>query len=205
MTKAAGDEKSMEIPKQPGEYKLYIRYADGTVSDASTYTLYVGEETDAANVSEGQNYNVSKLRPLKLELKDDAYQFTLNGKEISNGETISQAGVWTLKVKEQGTSKESTLTFSTTVTEANLLLEDNVTVAGGQPVSFSNTLSDAGKTIWLAPSGLSAFDENDPSMSRADGNSSSMKAPVQPGVYILTVVEPNGEIISQSDAKVTVN
>ncbi len=205
MTKAAGDEKSMEIPKQPGEYKLYIRYADGTVSDASTYTLYVGEETDAANVSEGQNYNVSKLRPLKLELKDDAYQFTLNGKEISNGETISQAGVWTLKVKEQGTSKESTLTFSTTVTEANLLLEDNVTVAGGQPVSFSNTLSDAGKTIWLAPSGLSAFDENDPSMSRADGNSSSMKAPVQPGVYILTVVGPNGEIISQSDAKVTVN
>ena len=174
-------------------------------SSASTYTLYVGEETDAANVSEGQNYNVSKLRPLKLELKDDAYQFTLNGKEISNGETISQAGVWTLKVKEQGTSKESTLTFSTTVTEANLLLEDNVTVAGGQPVSFSNTLSDAGKTIWLAPSGLSAFDENDPSMSRADGNSSSMKAPVQPGVYILTVVGPNGEIISQSDAKVTVN
>lgn len=78
-------------------------------------------------------------------------------------------------------------------------------MAGGQPVSFSNTLSDAGKTIWLAPSGLSAFDENDPSMSRADGNSSSMKAPVQPGVYILTVVGPNGEIISQSDAKVTVN
>ena len=31
-----------------------------------------------------------------------------------------------------------------------------------------------------------------------------MKAPVQPGEYILTVVGPNGEILSQSDAKVTV-
>lgn len=204
MTKAAGDEKTMDIPEEPGEYKLYIRYADGTVSDASTFTLYVGENANVANVSEGGNYNVSKLRPLALELKEDSYLFTLNGKSVSNGDQIDQAGIWTLKATEQGTKKEITVTFSTTVTEANQLLNDNVETTSGGTVEFSNALSDAGKTIWLAPSGLSAFDANDPTMSKAAGNSSSMKAPVQPGEYILTVVGPNGEILSQSDAKVSV-
>lgn len=202
MTKAAGNEKSMDIPSEPGEYKLYIRYANGSVSAASTFTLYVGENTDLANVSEGQNYNVSKLRPFTLELSDDITSAELNGEKISNEETIDQAGVWTLKAVRQGA--EHTITFSTTVTEANQLLEDNVTVSAGGEVTFSNTLSDPSRSIWLAPSGLSAFDENDPTMSRTAGNSISMSAPAQPGVYILTVVGAGGEIISQSDARVTV-
>lgn len=202
MTKAAGNEKAMDIPSEPGEYKLYIRYADGSMSGASTFTLYVGENTDLANVSEGQNYNVSKLRPLTLEFSDGVTSAELNGEEISNGETINQAGVWTLKAVRQGV--EHTITFSTTVTEANQLLEDNVAVSGGGEVTFSNALSDPSRSIWLAPSGLSAFDENDPTMSKAAGDSVSMRAPAEPGVYILTVVGAGGEIISQSDAKVTV-
>ena len=204
MTKAAGHEKTMDIPQEPGEYKLYIRYADGSVSDASTFTLYVGESTNAANVSEGGNYNVSKLRPLTLELTEDTHTFTLNGKAVSNGSVINTAGVWTLQATETATKKQIKITFSTTVTEANQLLEDNIKTAGGGTITFSHVLSDAAKTIWLAPSGLSAFDAADPTMSKAAGNSSSMKAPVQPGEYILTVVGPNGEILSQSDAKVTV-
>lgn len=202
MTKAAGDEKTMDIPSEPGEYKLYIRYANGSVSEASTFTLYVGENSDLANVAEGQNYNVSKLRPLTLELSDDITSCTLNGEDISNGETIDEAGIWTLKAVKQG--KENTITFSTTVTEANQLIEDNMTAVSGDWITFANTLSDSSKSIWLAPSGLSAFDENDPTMSRAAGNSSSMRVPVSSGVYILTVVGPGGEILSQSDAKVTV-
>lgn len=204
MTKAAGNEKTIDVPEVPGEYKLYIRYAGGGVSSASTFTLYVGESTDAANVAEGGNYNVSKLNPLTLELKDDAYRYTLNGKEVSNGSTIDTSGTWKLKITDQSTSEQTEITFSTTVTEANQLLEDNVTVGSGGTVTFSNVLSDAGKTIWLAPSGLSAFDENDPTMSKTAGNSSSMNAPVQAGVYILTVVGADGDIVSQSDAKVTV-
>lgn len=204
MTKAAGHEKTMDIPQEPGEYKLYIRYADGSVSDASTFTLYVGESTNAANVSEGGNYNVSKLRPLTLELTEDTHTFTLNGKAVSNGSVIDTAGVWTLQATETATKKQIEITFSTTVTEANQLLEDNIKTASGGTITFSHVLSDAAKTIWLAPSGLSAFDAADPTMSKAAGNSSSMKAPVQPGEYILTVVGPNGEILSQSDAKVTV-
>lgn len=204
MTKAAGDEKSMEIPREPGEYKLYIRYADGSVSDASTFTLYVGENADVANVADGGDYNVSKLRPLTLELREDSCQFTLNGKAVSNGDVIDRGGVWTLKATEKGTKNEISVTFSTTVTEANQLLEDNVSTTSGGTIGFSNVLSDAGKTIWLAPSGLSAFDAGDPTMSKAAGNSRFMTAPVQAGEYILTVVGPNGEILSQSDAKVTV-
>ncbi len=197
MTKAAGNEKTMDIPKEAGEYKLYIRYADGSVSGASTFTLYVGEASDIANVSEGQNVNVSKIRPLVLELSAD-YSYTLNGKAIENGYEISTAGTWTLKANSE------TIVFTTSVTEANQILDSDIIVGSGEEFHFSSILSDGTKTIWLAPSGLSAFDEKDPTMSKAAGDSSSMKAPIQPGRYILTIVDSKGGILSQSDAFVTV-
>ncbi len=197
MTKAAGNEKTMDIPKEAGEYKLYIRYADGSVSGASTFTLYVGEASNIANVSEGQNVNVSKIRPLVLELSSE-YSYTLNGKAIENGYEISTAGTWTLKADSE------TIVFTTSVTEANQILDSDITVGSGEEFHFSSVLSDGTKTIWLAPSGLSAFDEKDPSMSKAAGDSSSMKAPTQPGRYILTIVDSKGGILSQSDAFVTV-
>lgn len=197
MTKAAGNEKTMDIPKEAGEYKLYIRYADGSVSGASTFTLYVGEASDIANVSEGQNVNVSKIRPLVLELLPE-YSYTLNGKAIENGYEISTAGTWTLKANSE------TIVFTTSVTEANQILDSDITVGSGEEFRFSSVLSDGTKTIWLAPSGLSAFDEKDPTMSKAAGDSSSMKAPIQPGRYILTIVDSKGGILSQSDAFVTV-
>lgn len=204
MTKAAGDEKSMDIPSVPGEYKLYIRYADGTLSNASTFTLYVGEASDVANVSEGQENSVSKKKPLQLQLNENKYTYTLNENAITNGFEIREAGTWTLKAVAKDTKETTTIVFSTFVTLANQLLEEDVTTNSGGEIIFANILADAGNTIWLAPSGLSAFDENDPTMSKAIGNSSSMKAPIQPGKYILTVVGPEGEILSQSDAFVTV-
>lgn len=204
MTKAAGDEKSMDIPSVPGSYKLYIRYADGTLSEASTFTLHVGEASDVANVTEGQECSVSKQKPLKLQLNETKYTYTLNGEAITNDHAISDAGTWTLKAVEKDTNKTTTIIFSTYVTLANQLLPEDVTTGSGGEITFANTLSDAGNTIWLAPSGLSAFDENDATMSKAAGNSSSMKAPVQAGKYILTVVGHEGEILSQSDAFVTV-
>lgn len=197
MTKAAGNEKTMDIPKEAGEYKLYIRYADGSVSSASTFTLYVGEASDIANVSEGQNVNVSKIRPLVLELLPE-YSYTLNGKAVENGYEISTAGTWTLKADSE------TIVFTTSVTEANQILDSDITVGSGEEIHFSSVLSDGTKTIWLAPSGLSAFDEKDPTMSKTAGDSSSMKAPIQPGKYILTIVDSKGGILSQSDAFVTV-
>lgn len=197
MTKAKGNEKAMEIPKEPGEYKLYIVYADGTISEPSTFSLFVGEASEIANVSEGQNINVSKLRPFVLELSGD-HTFTLNGKDVTSGHAIDTAGIWTLKA---GTE---TITFTTSVTEANLILNQNVTVKSEGEVEFTDVLSDATKTIWLAPSGLSAFAEGDPTMSKAAGNSKSMKAPKQAGTYILTIVDSKGDILCQSDAFVTV-
>ena len=198
MTKAKGNEKSMDIPKASGEYKLYIVYADGRVSDPSTCTLYVGEPTDIANVSDGENVNVSKLRPLVLELSDSSKTYTLNNEVVTSGYKIETAGIWTLKAGNK------TITFTTSVTDANRILNDNVTVESEGEVIFTDVLSDSTKTIWLAPSGLSAFDENDPTMSKAAGNSKSMKAPKEPGRYILTIVDSQGGILSQSDAFVTV-
>ncbi len=197
MTTAKGNEKSMDVPQTPGEYKLYIVYADGSVSDESTFTLYVGESSDIANVSDGQNINVSKLRPLTLSLKE-GLSYTLNGESVSDGYEISTSGTWTLQ------SGDDTIIFTTTVTDANRILSDNITVGSGEEFDFTEVLSDPTKTIWLAPSGLSAFDENDPAMSKTSGNSYYMAAPKQPGTYILTIVDEKGDILSQSDAFVTV-
>ncbi len=203
MTKAAGNEKTMPIPQTPGEYKLYIVYEDGSVSDTSTFTLYVGESSDVANVSEGQNYNVSNINPLELELKV-GYTYRLNNNNITNGHKISEAGIWTLEAISKEDSKVTTVLFTTSVSDANKLLINNVKTTSGGTVTFDNVLSDASMTIWLAQSGLSAFDKNDPAQSWAPGNSATMKAPQTPGKYILTIVDAEGDIYSQSDAFVTV-
>ena len=196
MTKAKGNEKTIRIPDEAGEYKLYIVYADGTVSDESTFTVYAGERTSAVNVSENRSYSVSKLSPLVIEIKD-GHSFTLNGKSIESGYEISEAGEWTLK------SDSETVSFKTEVTLANLVLPDNITVASQGEVTFAEDVKGE-YTVWLAPSGLSAFSKDDPTQSCLEGGGNKMSAPQTAGVYILTVVDGDGKILSQSDAKVTV-
>ncbi len=204
MTCAAGNEKSMVIPEDPGQYKLYIVYSDGYVSDASTFTLHVGEANNAANVSDGGNYSVSKLRPLVLELDESKYSYRLNNESVGNGHSIDTDGRWTLVATPNGGGQAVTMLFTTSVTLANKLLESDVTVSSGGEIYFDNPIYDGEKTIWLGPSGLSAFADGDPTMSRTSGNSTSMNAPTQPGKYILTVVNSKNDIVCQSDAFVTV-
>ena len=207
MTKAAGNEKTITVPTELGEYKLYIKYANGQVSDASEFTVYVGESKDLANVAEGQNYSVSELKPLVLELDTDNYTFTLNGEKIKNGHSISTEASWELKATPIGESEATkTITFTTSVSLANKLLPKNLTVSPEGLVEFAEALNDAGYSIWLAESGLSAFDENDPRQSYAAGDSASMKAPKTPGTYVLSVTKADDktQIDSQSDAKVRV-
>ena len=207
MTKAAGNEKTITAPTEMGEYKLYIKYADGKVSDASEFTVHVGEKKDLVNVAEGQTYSVSQLKPLVLELDTDNYTFTLNGEKIKNGHSISTDNAWELKATPIGQSAATeTVTFSTKVSLANKLLPRNLTVSPEGLVEFAESLNDAGYDIWLAESGLSAFDENDPKQSKATGDSDSIKAPRTPGTYVLTVTPANdlSSIDSTSDAQVRV-
>lgn len=208
MTKAAGNDKSITVPETTGKYKLYIQYADSSLSDASKFTLYVGESTDITNVRDGRDYNVSEARPFQLKLDDEHYTFTLNGNNVTSGYEISEAGVWTIKStnKETGAVDE-TLIFSTTITDANKLLTKSVTVNAGDTIEFAQNLGDSTKTIWLAPTGLSAFDKNSDTMSWVAGDSTSMKAPLKTEgstTYLLTVVDGNGTL-SQSDATVTIS
>lgn len=205
MTKAAGNEKTIEIPAAAGEYKLYIVYADGTVSDESTFTVYAGERKSVANVSNGKIYSISEASPIVLELETDKYSYTLNGESVENGYVISTEGDWELVATLKRNNEVETVVFKTEILAANRLLPEAVTVKPGEDVAFASTLDDADCIIWLAPSGLSAFDENDPTQSKASGGSASIKAPETEGVYILTVVDGEGNILSQSDAKVTVS
>lgn len=200
-TKAAGNEKEMDIPGKAGEYKLYIRYADGTISKKSTFTLSVGDDVKVANVEEGQTVNVSKIHPYVLELSDD-FEYTLNGEKVVNGYEISTESQWELIAKAE--QKEYKISFKSTVTIANKILVNHVTVKPGETVIFDKKAADSTKTIWLAPSGVTAFDEKDATMTKTDGMADSIVAPSVPGEYAITVVGPAGDILSRSDALVTV-
>lgn len=206
MTSAKGNEKSIKIPDEPGEYKLYIVYADGTVSGESTFTVYAGENTSAANVRDGAEYTVSYLKPLILKIKDGCTA-KLNGADISGNEKqIQSFGEWKLEIKTADGSEE-TINFTTVTTLANRLLPYSISAEMGKSFELWEIIPD-GYTVWLAPSGLSAFNESDPTQSRADSSANGdmhafISAPKTAGEYILTVVDADGKIDSQSDAKVT--
>ncbi|OUM65302.1 hypothetical protein PIROE2DRAFT_60100 [Piromyces sp. E2] len=185
MTKSAGNAKSMKVPSTPGEYKMYIKYANGSVSEPSNFTLYIGKVNKAANVADGKDYMVSKKRPLKLELDTSSYSFKLNNQNVNNGHTINTTGRWTLTATPNGYGDRFTTLFTTTVTEANRIFTKDVTVGSEGTIRFDEIISDKTKLIWIASNSLTAFDENDPSISYAKGGSSSMKAPKNPG-FILT-------------------
>ncbi len=206
MTSAKGNEKSIRIPDLPGEYKLYIVYADGSVSPESTFTVYAGENTSSANVRDGAEYTVSYLKPFVLKIKDGCAA-KLNGVEIANTDEIQSPGEWKLEITAADGSAE-TVAFTTVTTLANRLLPDNISAEAGGNIELWEIIPE-GCSAWLAPSGLSAFDESDPKQSRADstsgdGSHAKISAPATPGEYILTVVDADGKIDSQSDAKVAV-
>ncbi len=204
MTCAKGNEKTIKVPATPGEYKLYIVYADGTVSDAGTFTVYAGERKSVANVKNGKEYSVSESAPIVLELETQNYTYTLNGETVTSGYAISTEGDWELVATSKSSDEVETVLFTTYILAANLLLPETITVKPGEDIKFAKPLESDEYTIWLAPSGLSAFNENDPTQSKASGADESIKAPITEGSYILTLVDSEGYILGQSDAKVNV-
>ncbi|MBR4132075.1 MAG: carbohydrate-binding protein, partial [Oscillospiraceae bacterium] len=203
MTKAAGNEKGVVMPETPGTYKLYIAYADGTVSAASRNTIYLGEAKKLCSVENGAHYSVSTVRPLVLELDDDNYRFTLNGSPVKSGEKLSEAGQWTLEASPIVGDAPAVLTFDTYVSESNRLLPKTVTVKAGQTVALAENLNDPTLRLWLASGSASAFKESY-SMTRASGDSASIQAPMLEGVYDLSIVDADGNLLNRSDAVVKV-
>ena len=203
MTRAAGNEKGVVMPETPGAYKLYIAYADGTVSAASKNTIYLGQAKRMANVEDGARCSVSAVRPLTLELDDDNYRFTLNGSAVKSGEKLSTAGHWTLEAAPIVGEAPAVLSFDTYVSESNRLLPKTVTVKAGEPVALAENLNDPALSLWLASGSASAFQESN-SMTRAAGDSAAISAPMLEGVYDLSVVDADGTIRNRSDAVVKV-
>ncbi len=204
MVKAAGNSKEMAIPSEAGEYKLYIVYADGTVSDESTFTLYVGEDNSAANVKEGADYSISKKKPFTLQLDESGYTFKLNNSSVSDGHVIDTEGRWTLTITPNNGGSAQTILFTTSVNRANKLLSEDVTVNPGEYVYFDEPIYDAGKIVWLADTGVSAFDKNDPAQSYTTADKDGINVPNVPGTYRLTITDNKNEIDSFSDAFITV-
>ncbi|ACL75355.1 sugar-binding protein [Ruminiclostridium cellulolyticum] len=202
MTKAAGDEKTIVAPSAAGEYKLYIVYADGRETATSKFTAYVDASASAVNVEDGKNYEVSAVRPLKLTLSED-FTYTLNGEPVVNGYDISTEGSWTLVLSTPTAPATKTINFTTTVSLANKLLPADVSVAPGGTVRFAYDLDDATKKIWISSSSGGHFDGGDDE-SVASGDMLGMAAPVVPGPYVIFVLAEDGEVLSQSHARVVV-
>ncbi len=204
VTCAKGNEKSIKIPDEPGEYKLYIEYADGRISNESTFTVYAGDTGSGANVRDGASYTVSNQKPLVIKIKE-GYTAKLDGENISDGYEIDGSRAGEHELTLAGPGGEEKISFTAEVTAANRLLPDNMSVSPGAEIVLSETLPE-GYTLWIAPSGLSAFDKNDPAQSclEADGKKNTVNAPEQEGEYIMTVTDPDGKIDSQSDAHLEV-
>lgn len=204
MVKAPGNVKEMSIPEKAGEYKLYIVYADGSISDESTFTLYVGEDNSAANVKEGADYPISKKKPFVLTLDESSYSFKLNDKAVSNGDMIDTEGRWTLTMTPVNGGTATKVLFTTSINKANKLITEDKTVSPGAYVEFDEAIYDAGKMVWLADTGVSAFDKNDAAQSYTSADKEGIKVPSVPGTYRLTVTDLNNEIDSFSDAFIIV-
>ncbi|GBF76812.1 hypothetical protein PA598K_05304 [Paenibacillus sp. 598K] len=201
MTKAAGNATSISTPAAAGQYKLYIVYADGRATATSKYTAYVDASEPPTNVEDGKSYEVSKAQPLKLTLNAE-YTFTLNGTTVADAYEISTAGNWTLVVR--AATSETTIKFTTTVSEANKLLQADVTVAPGGTVRFAYDLDDATKKVWISSSSGGHFDGGDDE-TVASGDALGMKAPMLPGPYVIYVLAEDGQVLGQSHARVVVS
>ncbi|MEK0314912.1 cohesin domain-containing protein [Cohnella sp. 56] len=202
MTKAAGNANSIKAPNAAGEYKLYIQYADGRATATSKYTVYVDQSAAAINVTDGESYDVSAVRPLELTLSAD-YTYTLNGNPVTSGYKIATEGSWTLVGSTQAQPNAVTVSFSTTVSVANRLLPADVSVAPGGKVRFALDLNDASKKIWISSSSGGHFDGGDDE-TVTSGDKVGMIAPLLPGPYIIYVLAADGEVLSQSHARVIV-
>ncbi|MGO4545478.1 sugar-binding protein [Paenibacillus sp. 2TAB23] len=200
MTKAAGNVITINTPSAAGEYKLYIVYGDGRETATSKYTVYVDASKPATNVEDGKSYEVSEVQPLKLTLSDE-YTFTLNGTPVTDGYEIRTAGSWTLA--GSASTRQITFNFTTTVSVANKLLPADVSVAPGGTVRFAYDLDDATKKIWISSSSGGHFDGGDDE-TVASGDALGMTAPMLPGPYIIFVLAKDGEVLSQSHARVVV-
>ncbi|MFC3802201.1 X2-like carbohydrate binding domain-containing protein [Cohnella sp. GCM10012308] len=201
--KAAGNAKTINAPTAAGAYKLYIVYGDGTPTATSKYTVYVDASASTANVDEGQNYEVSAVQPLKLTLNGSGNTFTLNGNPVTSGYQIATEGSWTLVVSTPTVPNSQTINFTTTVSEANRLLPAEVSVAPGGKVRFAYDLDDASKQIWISSSSDGNFVESNKE-TKASGNMIEMTAPLLPGPYIIYVRSSEGDVLSQSHARIVV-
>lgn len=196
MTCAPGNSKTIDVPKNDGEYRLYIKYANGTVSNSSEYLVLAGSKI--ANVNDGDQKVVSKLKPLELKLKDDIYTYTLNDKTITSGCQISTSGTWVLAATEKSTGGVTLILFTTSVSDADMLLQYDLNVSPGDRVHLSYNLLDASKTVWIAPyATFGGFVESD-RMIKIPGDQNVITVPPATDVeiYNIYVVDKNGGISS---------
>jgi len=208
MTKSAGNDKVMDIPSKEGTYTLYIRRANETV-EVSQFDIVISGRpiSEPVNVKDGEEYKVSAVKPLVLEIDDEYYEnIRLNGKTINNGHVIGTEGTWVLSIRNKETKDTFIYSFTTVVTDANKLLTEDIYVAPGAEIQ----LNDIGLTndvdLWIAGSGDSSLPDShkgDPRRSWAPGSSTTIKAPNTPGVYVLHVAK-NETSDSASDARIKV-
>ncbi|CAM4487163.1 putative repeat protein (TIGR02543 family) [Paenibacillus endophyticus] len=200
ITSAAGDAELMPTPEEPGEYKMYIEYSDGSVSEPSEFSLFIG--SDVANVREGEKYQVSEKNPLLLQLNNN-YNYTLNGSAISQNHKISSEGSYTLIATSIAGMPNVTIQFETYVSDANRLLPRETYIAPGAELELAVNLNDPSKSIWILPFVVTEIVEG-PQMVKINGDKTKITVPSVLDNYSIAVLDAQMNVLSRSEATIHV-
>ncbi|WP_218031487.1 RICIN domain-containing protein [Paenibacillus kobensis] len=133
--------------------------------------------------------------------------FNLPGSVINNADAYSD-NVWPVAAYNIALNAGLEESYRSLATPARVALQDYVLPASaftsGAAVLGIRPAGDASKTVWLAPSGTTAFAEG-ATMTKAGGTATSITVPQTAGSYKLYIVDAQGNRSTESAALVRVN
>ncbi|RED61869.1 RICIN domain-containing protein [Cohnella lupini] len=183
----------------PDEGSAYIAIQNNVlnINPGVTWTLNSDDWGSKHDLNFTQNYaTVNKIS-----------NFTLPGSVINAVGAYSD-NVWPIQAYNIALSAGVEDAYRDVATPSRVALQDYVLPASvfvGASVTIGiRSAGDAGKSVWLAPSGTTSFAEG-ASMTRANGNATSIAAPQTAGNYKLYIVDAQGNRSSESASLVRVS
>ncbi|OAS17917.1 RICIN domain-containing protein [Paenibacillus oryzisoli] len=183
----------------PDEGSAYITIQNNVlnINSGVTWTLNSDDFGSKHDLTFTQNYaNVNKIS-----------NYNLPNSVINDVSTYSD-NVWPVQAYNVAVNAGVEDGYKTLVTPSRVPLQDyvlpaSVFVSGSTNIGIRST-GDASKSIWLAPSGTTSFTEG-ASMTKANGNATSIAAPQTGGNYKLFVIDAQGNRSLESASLVRVN
>ncbi|MDR6551035.1 hypothetical protein J2736_002222 [Paenibacillus qinlingensis] len=176
----------------PDEGSAYIAIQNNVlnINSGVTWTLNSDDFGSKHHLTFTQNYaNVNKISNYSLP------------NSVINDASVYSDNVWPIQAYTIALNAGIEDAYKNLVTPSRVPLQDyvlpaSVFVTGSATVGIRST-GDATKSVWLAPSGTTSFIEGT-SMTKANGNATSIAAPQASGNYKLFVIDAQGNRSAES-------